>query len=271
MAGRAPLILVTRPQPQADEWVHQLHAAGCQASPLPLIDIAAPQNLEAVHFAWASLGFFRLVIMVSPNAAQAFIRHRPPVATWPPSTWVAAPGPGTVEALLRHLAQAGLAAPTLLCPPQDSPQFDSEHLWPLLAPLHWTEQRVLIVSGGQGELAQGRNWLSTQLQAAGASVETVVAYSRQAAVWTDQQQRLAAQAYQWPASHPWLFSSSEAITYLLDKQGPPPVSAIAIATHPRIAETARLAGFTRVLSVSPRLDALVGLLRSTGLDTIHSP
>lgn len=271
MAGRTPLILVTRPQPQAGEWAQQLNGSGLNAHPLPLIDIAPPHDLQAVHTAWQLLHTYRLVILVSPNAAQAFVQHRPPSTSWPSTTWAAAPGPGTADALKQYLAQAGMPLPTLFSPPPDSPQFDSEHLWPLLAAHAWAQQRVLIVSGGQAGQAQGRAWLSSRLQAAGAAVDTVVAYGRQAASWSPEQQQMAAQAYQSPHDHQWLFSSSEAVAHLVAKLGPPPANARAIATHPRIADTACQAGFTHVLSASPRCSELVHALTTTGLDTISPP
>lgn len=263
MAGQSALILVTRPQPQADDWACQLNACGLSAQALPLIDIVPPADLAAVHSAWRALSGYRLVILVSPNAAESFIHFRPTHATWPPSTWAAAPGPGTGEALRQHLRQAQLPPPTLVCPPPDSPQFDSEHLWPELSRLDWHQQKVLIVSGGQGGQAQGRTWLTAQLQAAGASVDTVVAYGRHPATWQEAQHQLATLAYKTPQAHQWLFSSSEAIAYLLDRLGPPPAHARAIATHPRIAATARLGGFSEVLETAPRLQDLVMTLTPT--------
>jgi uroporphyrinogen-III synthase len=268
MAGRSALILVTRPQPQADDWVTQLDKVGVQACALPLIDISPPPDPAAVHAAWHMLGQYRLVIVVSPNAAQAFVAHRPALAQWPALTWAAAPGPGTAEALRQQLMVTGLATPTVISPPPDSPQFDSEHLWPSLSALDWTGQRVLIVSGSQDGLAQGRTWLTTQLETAGAQVKTVVAYGRQAARWDTAQQQLAAQAYEQPECHPWLFSSSEAIAYLLDKQGPPPARAMAMTTHPRIAATARQAGFEQVFESSPRFQNLALALKA--LPTVAS-
>jgi uroporphyrinogen-III synthase len=126
----------------------------------------------------------------------------------------------------------------------------------------------LIVSGSQDGLAQGRTWLTAQLETAGAQVNTVVAYGRHAARWDTAQQQLAAQAYEQSACHTWLFSSSEAIAYLLDKQGPPPARAMAMTTHPRIAATAKQAGFEQVFESSPRFQDLALALKA--LPTVAS-
>ncbi len=54
-AGVPPMVLVTRPQPQADEWVASLQALGCRAVALPLLGIAPPADLAPVRAAWAAL------------------------------------------------------------------------------------------------------------------------------------------------------------------------------------------------------------------------
>jgi uroporphyrinogen-III synthase len=50
-----PLVLVTRPQPQADEWVFRLQALGLRAVALPLLGIAPPADPAPVRAAWAGL------------------------------------------------------------------------------------------------------------------------------------------------------------------------------------------------------------------------
>ena len=54
-AGSWPLLLVTRPQPQADEWVASLRALGLRAVALPLLGIAPPADPAPVRAAWAVL------------------------------------------------------------------------------------------------------------------------------------------------------------------------------------------------------------------------
>jgi uroporphyrinogen-III synthase len=247
------MILVTRPQPQADEWAERLQAMGQQAYALPLIDIAPLADPGSVIEAWRELKDIRLMVFVSPNAVQRFANLRPIGAVWPANTLAAAPGPGTQQALQTHLQAAGLPLPNIVSPAPDSLQFDSEHLWPALRGHDWQGQRVLIVSGGQDGLAQGRPWLTQQLQNAGALVNSVLTYERQAAQWTDQQLAVAQAAFASPGSYTWLFSSSEAVQYLVTRMGQPPARAWALATHPRVAETAMRLGFSSPQVVSPLL------------------
>ena len=75
--AEAMRVLVTRPQPQADDWVSLLCARGIDAVALPLIEIAAAPDARAVAAAWASLPSRSLVVFVSPNAAERFIAERP--------------------------------------------------------------------------------------------------------------------------------------------------------------------------------------------------
>ena len=266
------LILVTRPEPQATEWAQALQQQREQALALPLIDIGAPSDSQAVADAWRALPHIRLVMFVSPNAAVWFGRLRPAAAPWPAGTLAAAPGPGTARAMAEALGSAGLAEPQVLTPPGDSEQFDSEHLWPLLAPLPWADQQVLIVSGGDAGQARGRQWLSDRLREAGAVITTVLTYERRCARWTDAQRDLATAAYTQPARHAWLLSSSEALAHLIALQGPPPAGAQAIVTHPRVGDTARQAGFSRVAMARPLPEAVAQARRSLsgGLDTIES-
>ena len=124
---------------------------------------------------------------------------------------------------------------------------------------------MLIASGGDQGEARGRPWLTQQLQAQGAKVSATLVYQRQAARWTTAQQQLATQAYAHPQGHVWLLSSSEAIDHLLQAwahHGGLPPGARALATHPRVAENARLAGFTHVRGTRPTLEAVAHARRT---------
>jgi uroporphyrinogen-III synthase len=67
-----------------------------------------------------------------------------------------------------------------------------------------------------------------------------------------------AQALADPASHCWLFSSSEAVGHL-SRLAPSAhwQASRALVSHPRIAQAARDAGFGRVDLVEPGLEAVV--------------
>lgn len=268
MAGRVvtPITaLVTRPQPQADSWVESLRQQGVCAEALPLIDISAPPQADAVEAVWRNMSAYRALMFVSPAAVEWFFKQRPHDAVWHNATWAAAPGPGTAKALLIHGANCGLQADQLLTPTQDAAQFDSEHLWPVLATHDWSQQTVGILSGGDSQEARGRTWLTRQWQASGATVQTVLTYQRGPARWQAPQRALADAALKEPDRYIWLFSSSEALGFLneltADAGGVPWTKLRALATHPRIGETARSWGIEDIVESRPDLDEVVQALR----------
>ena len=280
----APLrILVTRPQPQAAEWVQALREQALDAHALPLIAIEAPVNPAPVVALWRHLAGQRLLMFVSPAAVDWFFRLRPPGTLWPAGTLAAAPGPGTARQLTEAGSACGLTPRQVLSPQADAEQFDSESLWPVLAPLNWQGQSVCIISGGDQQEARGRTWLAEQLRAQGAQVHAQLCYQRGPGRWTPAQQALARAALTQPDAHLWLFSSSQGIDHLIEahlRDLTPPMAANwsqarALSTHPRITERARLLGFTHILETRPTLQAVVAALRplsafQAGVDTIKS-
>jgi len=258
MAVSQLTVLVTRPAAQAREWVDRLTALGVPAQALPLIDIGGAPEPAAVRAAWQAMARAEepLAVFVSPNAvAEFFAALRDPAEGsrasapgWPPGAWAGATGPGTVAAL----REAGVPAARIASPPADAPQFDSEALWQVIGQGPWPGREAWIVRGNGG-----RDWLATQLAAAGASTHFVQAYQRAAPRWSETEQALHAAACAAPAQWLWLFSSSEAIDQLValspaqDWRG-----ARALASHPRIAERARAAGFGHVDAVSAAVDAV---------------
>jgi uroporphyrinogen-III synthase len=246
--------LVTRPQPQADEWVQRLRALGLDAVALPLLAIEPPASSAAALEAWRTLATQALVMFVSPNAVAKFFEQRPTGATWPAATWAGATGPGTVEAL------QALQVPSVCirAPAPEAGQFDSEALWRELAPARdWRGAAVTIVRG-EG----GRDWLAQTLQQQGAQVRFVEAYRRAAPCWTDAERAALAVALGAPQDHTWLFSSSEAIAHLQSLvPGASWSTAQAWCTHPRIADRAREAGFGEVALIPAGFDGLVQACR----------
>lgn len=248
-------VLVTRPQPQADEWVGRLRDAGFDAAALPLLGIRAADDAAPVDAAWRALatGAPAMLVFVSPNAVERFFARRPAGATWPARVTAAAPGPGTAQALRSH----GVPPGCVVQPAADAPQFDSEALWSRLCGRDWRGARVLIVRGDGG-----RDWLAETLRAAGAEVAFVQAYRRGAPRPTAAERALLAQALAAPGEHLWLFSSSEAVGHL--RALAPHAAwwgAAALCSHPRIADAARALGVGRVHEVRPAFDAVVGMLR----------
>lgn len=256
-AQEAPLrVLVTRPRREALHWCELLRARGLFAEPLPLIDIA-PADPAPVAQAWARLAACRAAMFVSANAADAFFAARPDGMRWPAETRAWATGPGTARAL----REAGVPPRVLVAPPFDAPQFDSEALWRLVG--HddgLAGAQVLIVRGldAEGRLA-GRPWLATQLEAAGAQVHALAAYARCLPQWDGATRARAVAA----KDALWLFSSSDAVRHLQLLMPQADWRATrALATHARIADAARAAGFDPVETVRPGLDEVVASIES---------
>ena len=247
-------VIVTRPAAQAADWVAQLQAHAIDAVALPLIGIASVADPAALHAAWRGLTTQRLVVFVSPNAAEQFFAQRPPDAPWPPALLGGSPGPGTT----RVLVGLGVPPERLVEPASDAPQFDSESLWAQLSERDWNGANVLIVRGDGG-----RNWLAQTLREAGAQVAHVAAYERIAPVFGAAESALLRAALDQPAVHLWFFSSSEAIDNLAIAHGAASDwrAANAIATHPRIADRARQLGFARVTEARPALAAVVACIQ----------
>lgn len=253
MALRA---IVTRPAAQAAAWVDDLRAQGVDAVALPLIAIRPVSDPAPLRQAWAALPRWAMVFFVSGNAVQHFFACRPDGTPWPPDTLAAAPGPGTAQAL----REAGVPDACIAEPAPDAPSFDSESLWRRLRGRDWAGREVLIVRG-----EQGRDWLAEQLGAAGARPGYLAAYERGAPDPDAAGHALLDAARRDPAAHLWLFSSSEAVRHLA-ALWPVPPGARALATHPRIADAARAAGFAAVGECHATLEAVAAAVRAADAD-----
>ena len=251
--GDPRCVIVTRPQPQADEWVVRLQALGLPAAALPLLGIAGPTDAGAVDAAWQQLPGRALVMFVSPSAVDRFFALRPAGLAWPAGVIAAGTGPGTRRALL----QAGVPELALVTPPEAGGRFDSEALWTVLqGQRDWRGRSALIVRG-EG----GRDWLADTLRQQGAQLHFVEAYRRTVPVPDAAGLVLLRAAQDRPQAHVWLFSSSEAVGHLPALvPGGRWSDACALATHPRIAEAAQRLGFGSVLSVLPSPDAVAAAL-----------
>jgi len=248
-------VLVTRPAPQAGEWVTRLREGGIDAMALPLICIEPAADTAFVRAAWSTLASQRLVVFVSPNAAEQFLGARPSDAAWPAGVLAGSTGPGTTRALLR----LGVPAGQIVEPAADAAQFDSEALWRQLRHSDWRSAGVLIVRG-EG----GREWLADMLRENGAQVALLAAYRRSVPVLDADSQALLRAARAAPRSHLWLFSSSEAIANLAALAGAAAdwSQARALVTHPRIAARAQQLGLTQVTLAQPTLAAVSACIQS---------
>lgn len=256
------LLIVTRPPAQAEPWVRELRALGQQAQALPLIHIVPAADAAPVGAAWAALDQFALVCFVSANAVAHFFALAQAGAAWPVQVLAGSTGPGTSAAL----RAAGVPVQAIVEPAADAENFDSEALWSRLSLRAWDGRRVLVVRG-----EDGRDWLADKLTAQGAQVEFVAAYGRRTPRLGAAEQRLLNEALAAPASHLWLFSSSQAVHHLQSLAPAADWSAgQAITSHPRIAQAARAAGFGRVDMVAPT-PAAVALTAATWTGSGRAP
>ncbi|MBP6754280.1 MAG: uroporphyrinogen-III synthase, partial [Alicycliphilus sp.] len=107
----------------------------------------------------------------------------------------------------------------------------------------------------------GRDWLAQQITAAGGRVDFVVAYTRGAPDWTEAQRTQARTAASDGAL--WLLSSSQALDNLRAAlPGQAWDQALALATHPRIAQAARALGFASVHECRPALTDVAASIES---------
>lgn len=261
-------VIVTRPEREAQDWVRDLRAAGLAVQALPLIVIEPAPDLGALQRTCQDLraGHYRAAMFVSANAVLGLWGGEPGLAQVfqgksPTSLLRAwAPGPGTRQALLDQ----GVDSAAIDSPDRDASQFDSESLWQTVKDTVEAGQRVLVVRGGDaraGAVGSGREWLAQRLAEAGVQVDYRVVYQRACPAWDASQQALARSAAS--DGSVWLFSSSEAIHNLqVCLPGQCWSQARALATHPRIAQAARAAGFGVVRESRPALDDIRASIES---------
>ena len=261
------MVIVTRPEREALQWVASLQARGIDALALPLIAITPPADVQALELARAQVqaGAYSAVMVVSSNAGQHLFDQKTALALTQQAqdaikTRVWSPGPGTARAL----QALGVEGSRIDTPAPDAAQFDSESLWAQVHSQVGPGARVLIVRGTEAGATQegtGRDWLAQQIRAAGGAVDFVVAYTRGAPVWNAPQQALAREAAS--DGSLWLLSSSQALEHLCAAlPGQDWRQARALATHPRIAQAARNAGFGEVRECRPALADVAASIES---------
>lgn len=273
MAASKLRAIVTRPGEEADAWVAQIKHNGIEAIALPMIEIVAVPDTTQLVQVWQDLAQYDALMFVSSNAASHFFAARPAEIASPwalggkaPRAWVT--GPGSRAALLAQ----GVPASHIDMPAPTAQSLDSEALWLQVEGQIQAATRILIVRGDKASESadaaapsspsgQGRDWLAVQLQGRGAHVDYVVAYARRPPQWTAQQRAIVAQSLQ--GQDVWVWSSAEALGNLLaafpqQNWG----AAKAVATHTRIAQAARLAGFGKVALAKPGLTALCASIES---------
>lgn len=272
-------VIVTRPQAQALLWVQALAGHGIDALAVPLIEIRPLADTSAVCAAWRRIDRCQALMFVSAAAVDHFFAARPAhggIATAPDGPRFWATGPGTVAALVHH----GVRPDRIDAPGPDSERFDSEALWRVVGARVQASWQVMLVRGadrdvsrdapptagagahcGAGIRGQGRDWLATQLAQCGARVDFVVAYWRAAPAAHALRQALHDHGVGDGAV--WLFTSGQAIAHLQAcLAGHDWSRSRAIASHVRIADAARAAGFGVVRESRPALADMVASIKS---------
>jgi uroporphyrinogen-III synthase len=155
-------VLVTRPAQQAQRLCELIGHAGGRAYSLPVIEIAAPADPQALAGRLAELERYDFAVFISSNAVHGVCAAAARV--WPDTLRVAAVGRGTAAALAEHGLRVDLR------PGRD---FSSEGLLALDELQRLTGRRVIIFRGGGG-----RELLAETLRARGAEVVYAEAYRR---------------------------------------------------------------------------------------------
>ena len=256
-----PRVLVTRPEQDAAPWVAALQGAGLEATTFPLLALSPVLQVQDLRNVHAQLQGQQAVMFVSANAVRFLAQSLGQIGSWPmfkTATRAWCTGPGTAAALLA----CGVPAAQIDQPGSQALQLDSEALWDVVAGQVHAQSRILLVRGAdESGAVAGRDWLTQRLQAAGAQVDTLVAYTR-LPVHLNPQQRQQASQFASDGSI-WLFSSSESILALQTNCPRQDWShARAVATHPRIAKTAQDLGWGRVIISPAGMSALAASIKS---------
>jgi len=251
-------VLVTRPGAAGRALAEELQGRGQPALWLPAFEFGAAPDEAQAREVLAGLAQFDLAIFVSPQAVRATAALLP--GPWPGATAIAAVGAGT-HAALRDLP--GADAAIVIAPADDDiRRSGSEALWPLLQAR--LPRRVLLLRA-----QSGRDWLAQRLAESGVEVRMLAVYTRlPPAIDGEVRQgldRLA--AADGLAS---VVSSSDAVESLatLLVAQPQVLAALrrgrALASHPRIAEKLRAAGFAKVSVCALEAGAIVAALGEAG-------
>jgi uroporphyrinogen-III synthase len=238
-------IIVTRVGEPGRALARALEDAGEESLWVPAFEIGPAPDEGRLGEVLAQLSSYNLAVFVSPAAVEATAARL--AQPWPSATAIGAVGAGTRRAILASIpgaAHAPLFAPE--APESASEGSGSEQLWPVLQPASERLRRVLILRA-----EHGREWLPDQLRAAGAVVDAVPVYTRRVATISA---AAAATVRGWQAAGRTavlVIASSEAVDAVI-RQLDVLVgvawtrSALALASHERIAQRLRDAGFVRV-------------------------
>ena len=253
--NRRPIV-VTRAGDAGEDLARLLAEAGEESLWLPAFVFGpAPDESRATEVL-GRVSAYQLAIFVSPAAVEATAARL--TQPWPSGTAMAAVGEGTRRAILARIP-AAVGAP-LFAPPEgidaEGEGGGSEALWQVLRPVVGHTPRALILRA-----RHGREWLAEQLAGAGVEVETLAVYTRQPAPVSPE---ATARIRGWKAAGQTavlVVASSEAVETLISQLDPIvgtdwTLSAFALASHERIAQRLRVAGFAEVKVATSDVEAI---------------
>lgn len=206
MEQAQPTAILTRPAGRNTFVMNGLQRRGWCVEECPALDIrevfADAQDVPRPEA-------FDLIVFVSRAAVTGYQAQlsqisrltQDDVFLWPHTTLTACMGPVTAASIRRAFGESL----SVVHPEADRAQ-DSEALWPLLAALKQSLEKVLIVRG-----QDGREWLSQRLQERGFSVTLHQAYSRQVALWPQALCERFLALYQQGVLPTWLLTSPHGV------------------------------------------------------------
>jgi uroporphyrinogen-III synthase len=250
LAGR--VIVVTRPEHQAEALAALLREAGATPLLFPVLEIHDIGDLGPLKAVIDRLDQFDLAIFISPNAVQKAMNLITAGRGLPARLKLAVIGRGSLKALL----QFGV---TDVIAPQG--RFDSEALLSLPPLIDVAGKRVVIFRGDGG-----RELLGDTLVARGATIEYAECYRRGR---PDRDAAPLLRAWARDELDAIIVTSSEGLHNLYDMVGRLGQTWLAktllVVPHPRIAETARGLGLANVLLTESGDEGIVaGLCRHFG-------
>jgi uroporphyrinogen-III synthase len=251
------LIVITRPQSQAESLALRLIALGHDVCVFPLLDIQPLSDPTQLKACLSRLTDYAIVAFVSPNAVDAAFAFLP---KWHQGVAAAVVGEGSRQALAKH----GVTDQTaIVLSPIDTQRTDSETLLEVLDLPALAGNKVLIIRA-----ETGRELLADRLREAGITVDQVEAYSRGSPPLYAERREELSQLIEVDCD--WIITSSEALRYLKDdveqvagNSGWEKIrQATLIVPHVRIAETAKNMGFEQVILTASGDEALIAAIQS---------
>jgi uroporphyrinogen-III synthase len=251
------LIVITRPQSQAESLALRLIALGRAVCVFPLLDIQPLSDPSQLKVCLNNLSDYAMVAFVSPNAVDAAFAFLP---KWPRGVSAAVVGEGSRQALARHGVTDQTA--TVLSP-IDTQRTDSETLLEVLDLPALAGKKVLIIRA-----ETGRELLADRLREARITVDQVAAYRRGSPPLDAERREELSQLLEVDCD--WVITSSEALRNLKDDveqvagtSGWEQIQrATVIVPHVRIEETAKNMGFQHVILTASGDEALVTAIQS---------